>query len=302
MCLQLLWIILPCLGFIFNHFYKKRAFGFFMVWFVVFLCEFCVHRCSLFIVSPIPSNLLFQTSGVLYGIKILIWWIRSDYLPHGAAVMFYSCATELLYLTNVLLFSFPSFVPLKLTFMVWCFAVYCMQPPFISLWWFFSHCHCITVSLPFLFHFALFFPPVPFFHNYPHLSLSSSPNSHNFTPRKNTKSQHLHLARSLHIQQVLQPVDPSAIPGLRAHLESEGDKDDGQLASASQLSQPSELTQPSSAGNPPGGLYAWEGRGSRHVQDQGVSFCKCGCCCFVCVCHRWTPACCFELPLICTFV
>uniref|UniRef100_A0AAX7VW97 F-actin monooxygenase n=1 Tax=Astatotilapia calliptera TaxID=8154 RepID=A0AAX7VW97_ASTCA len=54
-------------------------------------------------------------------------------------------------------------------------------------------------------------------------------------------------ARSLHIQQVLQPVDPSAIPGLRAHLESEGDKDDGQLASASQLSQPSELTQPSSA-------------------------------------------------------
>lgn len=156
----------------------------------------------------------------------------------------------------------------------------------------FSHCHCITVSLPFLFHFALFSPPVPlpFFHNYPHLSLSSSPNSHNFTPRKNTKSQHLHLARSLHIQQVLQPVDPSAIPGLRAHLESEGDKDDGQLASASQLSQPSELTQPSSAGNPPGGLYAWEGRGSRHVQDQGVSFCKCGCCCFVCVCHRWTPA------------
>uniref|UniRef100_A0A669EAD4 F-actin monooxygenase n=1 Tax=Oreochromis niloticus TaxID=8128 RepID=A0A669EAD4_ORENI len=54
-------------------------------------------------------------------------------------------------------------------------------------------------------------------------------------------------ARNLHIQQVLQPVDPSAIPGLRAHLESEGDKDDGQLASASQLSQPSELTQPSSA-------------------------------------------------------
>ncbi|XP_035765835.1 protein-methionine sulfoxide oxidase mical3a-like isoform X2 [Neolamprologus brichardi] len=54
-------------------------------------------------------------------------------------------------------------------------------------------------------------------------------------------------ARNLHIRQVLQPVDPSAIPGLRAHLESEGDKDDGQLASASQLSQPSELTQPSSA-------------------------------------------------------
>ncbi|XP_051807365.1 protein-methionine sulfoxide oxidase mical3a isoform X7 [Acanthochromis polyacanthus] len=53
-------------------------------------------------------------------------------------------------------------------------------------------------------------------------------------------------ARNLQIQQVLQPVDPNAIPGLvRPHLDSEGDKD-GQLASASQLSQPSELTQPSS--------------------------------------------------------
>ncbi|XP_041795724.1 protein-methionine sulfoxide oxidase mical3a isoform X4 [Chelmon rostratus] len=53
-------------------------------------------------------------------------------------------------------------------------------------------------------------------------------------------------ARNLQIQQVLQPVDPQAIPGLvRTHLESEGDKD-GQAASASQLSQPSELTQPSS--------------------------------------------------------
>ncbi|GAA6215921.1 protein-methionine sulfoxide oxidase mical3a isoform X28 [Lates japonicus] len=56
-------------------------------------------------------------------------------------------------------------------------------------------------------------------------------------------------ARNLQIQQVLQPVDPQAIPGLvRTHLDSEGDKD-GQPASASQLSQPpqpSELTQPSS--------------------------------------------------------
>ncbi|XP_075325532.1 protein-methionine sulfoxide oxidase mical3a isoform X16 [Odontesthes bonariensis] len=53
-------------------------------------------------------------------------------------------------------------------------------------------------------------------------------------------------ARNLHIQQVLQPVDPHTIPGLvRTHLDSEGDKD-GQLASALQLSQPSELTQPSS--------------------------------------------------------
>ncbi|XP_027128945.1 protein-methionine sulfoxide oxidase mical3a isoform X4 [Larimichthys crocea] len=48
-------------------------------------------------------------------------------------------------------------------------------------------------------------------------------------------------ARNLHIQQLLQPVDPQAIPGLvRTHLDSEGDKD-GQAAS-----QPSELTQPSS--------------------------------------------------------
>lgn len=181
-------------------------------------------------------------------------------------------------------------------------CIACSRPSFLFDDFFpLSLCNCLSAFSP---PFCPVFPPVPlpFFHNYPHLSLSSSPNSHNFTPRKNTKSQHLHLARSLHIQQVLQPVDPSAIPGLRAHLESEGDKDDGQLASASQLSQPSELTQPSSAGNPPGGLYAWEGRGSRHVQDQGVSFCKCGCCCFVCVCHRWTPACCFELPLICTFV
>ncbi|XP_031718402.1 protein-methionine sulfoxide oxidase mical3a isoform X8 [Anarrhichthys ocellatus] len=46
-------------------------------------------------------------------------------------------------------------------------------------------------------------------------------------------------ARNLLIQQVLQPVDPQAIPGLvRTHLDSEGDKE-GQLASASQLSQPS---------------------------------------------------------------
>ncbi|XP_044048083.1 protein-methionine sulfoxide oxidase mical3a isoform X4 [Siniperca chuatsi] len=53
-------------------------------------------------------------------------------------------------------------------------------------------------------------------------------------------------ARNLQIQQVLQPVDPQAIPGLvRTHLDFEGDKD-GQPASASQLSQPSELTQPSS--------------------------------------------------------
>ncbi|XP_069385312.1 protein-methionine sulfoxide oxidase mical3a isoform X31 [Paralichthys olivaceus] len=50
-------------------------------------------------------------------------------------------------------------------------------------------------------------------------------------------------ARNLLIQQVLQPVDPQAIPGLvRTHLESEGEKD-----LTSQLSQPSELIQPSSA-------------------------------------------------------
>ncbi|XP_058501713.1 protein-methionine sulfoxide oxidase mical3a isoform X21 [Solea solea] len=53
-------------------------------------------------------------------------------------------------------------------------------------------------------------------------------------------------ARNLQIQQLLQPVDPQAIPSLvRTHRASEGDQD-GQLASASQLSQPSELTQPSS--------------------------------------------------------
>ncbi|KAK1887694.1 Protein-methionine sulfoxide oxidase mical3a [Dissostichus eleginoides] len=51
-------------------------------------------------------------------------------------------------------------------------------------------------------------------------------------------------ARSIQIQQVLQPVDPTAIPGLvRTHLDSEGDKE-AQLAS--QISHPSELTQPSS--------------------------------------------------------
>ncbi|XP_039665536.1 protein-methionine sulfoxide oxidase mical3a isoform X5 [Perca fluviatilis] len=53
-------------------------------------------------------------------------------------------------------------------------------------------------------------------------------------------------ARNLRIQQILQPVDPQAIPGLvRTHVDSEGDTE-GQLASASQLSQPSELTQASS--------------------------------------------------------
>ncbi|XP_035497919.2 protein-methionine sulfoxide oxidase mical3a isoform X5 [Scophthalmus maximus] len=54
-------------------------------------------------------------------------------------------------------------------------------------------------------------------------------------------------ARNLPLQQVLQPVDPQAIPGLvRTHRDPEGDKD-GRPASASQLSHPSELTQPSSA-------------------------------------------------------
>ncbi|XP_029951363.1 protein-methionine sulfoxide oxidase mical3a isoform X4 [Salarias fasciatus] len=53
-------------------------------------------------------------------------------------------------------------------------------------------------------------------------------------------------ARNLHIQQVLQPVDPTTLPGLRrTHPDSEGEKD-GPLASASQPSHPSELTQPSS--------------------------------------------------------
>ncbi|KAM9853915.1 protein-methionine sulfoxide oxidase mical3a [Aulostomus maculatus] len=53
-------------------------------------------------------------------------------------------------------------------------------------------------------------------------------------------------ARNLQIQQVLQPCDPQAIPGLvRAHLDSETDKG-GQPTSASQVSQPFELTQPSS--------------------------------------------------------
>ncbi|XP_037834023.1 protein-methionine sulfoxide oxidase mical3a isoform X15 [Kryptolebias marmoratus] len=46
-------------------------------------------------------------------------------------------------------------------------------------------------------------------------------------------------ARNVHIQQVLQPVDPSVIPSLkRAHLDSEGDKD-GPLAPTLQPSQPS---------------------------------------------------------------
>ncbi|XP_035521618.1 LOW QUALITY PROTEIN: protein-methionine sulfoxide oxidase mical3a [Morone saxatilis] len=70
--------------------------------------------------------------------------------------------------------------------------------------------------------------------------------THNFTTTQKNTTLHPHLARNLQIQQVLQPVDPQAIPGLvRTHLDSEGDKD-GQAATASQLSQPSELTQPSS--------------------------------------------------------
>ncbi|CAN9498746.1 unnamed protein product [Ophioblennius macclurei] len=53
-------------------------------------------------------------------------------------------------------------------------------------------------------------------------------------------------ARNLHIQQVLQPVDPTTLPGLgRSRRDPDGEKD-GPPASASQLSQPSELTQPSS--------------------------------------------------------
>ncbi|KAM6937070.1 protein-methionine sulfoxide oxidase mical3a [Xenentodon cancila] len=54
-------------------------------------------------------------------------------------------------------------------------------------------------------------------------------------------------ARNLHIQQVLQPVDPNNISSLvRTHSDSERDKE-GQLASAARhLSQPSEITQPSS--------------------------------------------------------
>lgn len=58
------------------------------------------------------------------------------------------------------------------------------------------------------------------------------------------------LARNIHIQQALQPVDPSLIPGLmRPRLDSEGDED-GPLAPPLPPSQPSELTQPSSTGNP----------------------------------------------------
>ncbi|XP_028306348.1 protein-methionine sulfoxide oxidase mical3a isoform X3 [Gouania willdenowi] len=53
--------------------------------------------------------------------------------------------------------------------------------------------------------------------------------------------------RNLAIQQALQPVDPTSIPGVRkTQQESEGGTDGGPLASTSQLSQPSEFTQPSS--------------------------------------------------------
>ncbi|KAM9376591.1 protein-methionine sulfoxide oxidase mical3a [Pholidichthys leucotaenia] len=53
-------------------------------------------------------------------------------------------------------------------------------------------------------------------------------------------------ARNLQLQQLLQPVDPTALPCLtRTQLDTEGDED-GQPASTPQASHPSELTQPSS--------------------------------------------------------
>lgn len=153
-----------------------------------------------------------------------------------------------------------------------------MQPPSTSpLWSFFFYCYCfLTVSLAFLFHVC----PV-----YSLLSFSSAVSlelfcttsfissrlsliswfTHNVTTTP-PKTQHYniywhpHSARNLQVQQVLQPVDPQAIPGLvRTHLDSKGDKD-GQVASPS---QPSELTQPSSTGNPP--------RGAKHL---GFGLCR----------------------------
>lgn len=69
-----------------------------------------------------------------------------------------------------------------------------------------------------------------------------------------TKTQHNKcLVRNIQIQQMLQPVDPNAIPSLvRVRLDSEGDPD-GSLGTALRRSQPSELTQASPTGNPPRG-------------------------------------------------
>lgn len=125
---------------------------------------------------------------------------------------------------------------------------------FFSLY---SYCYCfLTVSLAFLFHVCPFFSLLSFSSAVSlqlfslvsfHLSVISW-FTHNFTTRPHRKNKYWHSARNLQVQQILQPVDPQAIPSLmRTHLDSEGDKD-GRMAS--QLSQPSELTQPSSTGKP----------------------------------------------------
>lgn len=137
----------------------------------------------------------------------------------------------------------------------------CSLPLPCLCWLFMPLCsNCLSASPSFL-----SFPHLFFFLCIPLLLLLYSPFttaliSHDLPPRSwftqlhhNTKTQlcnirwHPHLARNLKIQQVLQPVDPQAIPGLvRTQLDSEGDKE-AQLGSASQLSQPS------STGNPPRG-------------------------------------------------
>lgn len=175
-----------------------------------------------------------------------------------------------------------------------------MQPPSSLPLMFLCSYYFLTVSLAFLFHVVLSFLPLPF----PLLCLSNvsaqllSPLlvcPWSTSPQLLPKTQHYnicshrHLVRNLQVQQVLQPVDPQAIPGLvKTHLDSEGDKD-GRAASAS---QPSELTQPSSTGNPPRGAdpdlaFAGQVLSSRphRVKDQGVSFHHCGCRCFV-ICLR----------------
>lgn len=114
---------------------------------------------------------------------------------------------------------------------------------------------CVMVFLPSLFCFCLFFFLFPrllaHLLSFYFISLFSFEPHNSITPEK----QNTCLARNVHIQQVLQPVDPSIIPGLtKTHLDSEGDEV-GPLAPAL---QPSELTQLSSTGNPPRGAAYWE--------------------------------------------
>lgn len=120
----------------------------------------------------------------------------------------------------------------------------------------------LIVSGFFSFMFVLSIPSSPllllYLSNFSAQLLSSlrdrlwSPGSHTTSPHNATANTHQHglSARNLRVQQVVQPVDPLAGPGVGRTCLDSGDIKDGQAVSDSQLSQPSELTQPSSTGNP----------------------------------------------------